>query len=62
MHEFSEAIRECDLFDLGWKGLPFTWLNKRYGPDLIEERLDHFLCSKSWGSVFYETAAETVPE
>lgn len=53
MHEFSETIRECDLFDLGWKGLPFTWSNMRYDPDLIEERLDRFLCSKSLGSVFY---------
>lgn len=60
MHEFNEAIRECDLFDLGWKRLPFTWSNMRYGPDLIEEHLDRFLCSKSWGSVFYKTAAKTL--
>ncbi|KAH9750466.1 reverse transcriptase domain-containing protein [Citrus sinensis] len=48
MYEFREAIRECDLRDMGWKGMPFTWSNKRYEAGLIEERLDRFLCNKSW--------------
>lgn len=60
MYEFREAIRECDLRDMGWKGMPFTWSNKRYEAGLIEERLDRFLCNKSWGSLFHENAAETV--
>ena len=60
MHEFKEAIRECNLRDMGWNGLPFTWLNKRYEAGLIEEHLDRFLCNKSWGSFFHENAAETV--
>lgn len=47
MDEFRDAIRECELIDLGWKGLAFTWSNMTYGPCLVKERLDRFLCNKS---------------
>lgn len=60
MFEFREAMRECELVDLGWKGQPFTWSNQRYGPHLTEERLDRFLCNRSWGNFFQETVAKTL--
>ena len=40
---FREAIQDCNLVDLGCKGYYFTWSNHRFGPYLIEERLDNFL-------------------
>ncbi|KAH9770133.1 hypothetical protein KPL71_012275 [Citrus sinensis] len=52
--EFREAVTDCSLVDLGCKGYPFTWSNKRYGPHLIEERLDRFLGSKGWEQSSYE--------
>lgn len=33
--------------DIGCKRYLFTWSNKRYGPHLIDERLDRVLCSKN---------------
>lgn len=46
--DFREAVNECNLVDLGCKGYPFMWSNKRYRPHLIEEMLDRFLGSKDW--------------
>lgn len=42
---------------MGFTGNPFTWSNKRFGVDLIEERLDRFLCNRSWGNYFQEKVA-----
>lgn len=47
VNEFREAIKECRLSDLSCKGRPFTWSNRRFGPHLVEERLDRFLCCKN---------------
>ncbi|KAH9735375.1 reverse transcriptase domain-containing protein [Citrus sinensis] len=55
--DFREVVRECDFIDMGFKGYPFTWSNRRFGVGLIEERLDRFLCSRSWGNYFQEKAA-----
>ena len=35
IREFREAIRDCNLFDLGSRGYSFTWSNKQFGPQLI---------------------------
>lgn len=31
MRAFREALSECELADLGWRGRPFTFSNKRQG-------------------------------
>ncbi|KAL9419818.1 hypothetical protein AB3S75_037560 [Citrus x aurantiifolia] len=51
---FREAIKDSGLTDLGYKGYLFTWCNRRFGPQIIEERLDRALCSKNWGNIFQE--------
>ena len=38
-------------------GYPFTWCNRRFGPQIIKERLDRALCSKNWGNIFQEFPA-----
>ncbi|KAH9742572.1 pentatricopeptide repeat-containing protein [Citrus sinensis] len=38
INEFCEAVYGCDLKDLGYNGYPFTWSNRRFGPNLVEER------------------------
>ncbi|KAH9732412.1 putative reverse transcriptase/RNA-dependent DNA polymerase [Citrus sinensis] len=57
MLEFKESIRACNLMDMGFKGHKFTWSNRRFGVNYIEERLDRVLCSKDWGSTFQNLPA-----
>ncbi|KAH9685373.1 reverse transcriptase domain-containing protein [Citrus sinensis] len=57
MLEFKESIRACNLMDMGFKGHKYTWSNRRYGVNFIEERLDRVLCSKDWGSTFQNLPA-----
>ena len=51
---FREAINDSGLTDLDYKWYPFTWCNRRFGPHIIEERLDRAFCCKNWGRVFQE--------
>lgn len=55
--EFRKTLRECELRDLGFTRYPYTWSNRRFGYQLIEERLDRFLCNKIWGNCFQEKLA-----
>ena len=31
MRAFREAVSDCALQDLGWRGVPFTWDNAQQG-------------------------------
>ena len=46
--EFRKVVQECNMKDLGCSCYLFTWSNKRFGPQFVEERLDRFLCSIDW--------------
>ena len=52
---FREAIQDCNLVYVDCKGYPFTWSNRRFGPLLVEERLDRFFCSKDWANSFFDS-------
>lgn len=57
MAEFRQALSDCKLIDMGFFGLPFTWSNRRFGStNLIEERLDRFLCSCSWQDLHFSSS------
>ena len=60
MKTFREAVKECNLMDLGSSGRPMRWSNKRYGHGLIKERLDRFLCNKEWENLFLESVGVTL--
>ena len=48
MQLFREVFDECELMDLGIKGLPFTW-SKHYKDGVsIWERLDRAVASHEW--------------
>ncbi|KAL5798070.1 hypothetical protein ACOSQ2_002890 [Xanthoceras sorbifolium] len=49
---FRGATDDCNLVDVGFRGHDFTWSNKQLGANLIQERLDKYLCSMSWRSLF----------
>jgi hypothetical protein len=40
MDLFQSTLRECNLWDLGYKGQKYTWTNGREGRALTLERLD----------------------
>jgi hypothetical protein len=42
----------CDLQDLGFKGSIYTWTNKNHGDNTIHSRLDRFLATTDWISMF----------
>lgn len=47
MQAFCDSITECGLFDIGNHNT-MTWFNKRFGNDVVAERLDRFLVNKNW--------------
>lgn len=54
VNDFREALRDCDLIDLGNTRYPFTWSNRRFGSNIIEEKLDRFLCNSSCWNGYHE--------
>lgn len=54
--EFRD-VRECKLVDLGSRGYPFTWSNRQFGPCLIEEKFDRFMCNQEWKIDFRDDLA-----
>ncbi|KAH9801140.1 hypothetical protein KPL71_000911 [Citrus sinensis] len=57
INSFRQALRDCELADVGYKGYPFTWSNGRFGQRFIEERLDRFVCNRAWSDNFVNDAA-----
>ncbi|MCH90208.1 hypothetical protein A2U01_0011119 [Trifolium medium] len=49
---FRNTISHCDLQDLGYQGSIYTWTNKHQGEHLIKSRLDRFLATIDWITMF----------
>ena len=52
MEAFREALEGCQLEDLGFKGYPFTWNNKRLGEANTKLRLDRAVATMEWKNKF----------
>jgi hypothetical protein len=52
MDLFREALEECYLSDLGYKGPKYTWNNCRQSDNFTKERLDRAMANRSWCAVF----------
>ncbi|GAB2281649.1 hypothetical protein Dimus_039487 [Dionaea muscipula] len=48
LEDFWEFVSSNGLIDLGFKGYPFTWNNRRQGPANVRERLDRALANTAW--------------
>ncbi len=47
MQSFRDTLQTCDLHDLGFKGVPFTYDNKRVGWNNVKVRLDHAVADEN---------------
>jgi hypothetical protein len=56
MANFREALSDCDLVDLGFTGLPFTYDNGRSGAANVKVRLDRAVADTSWRDLFGEAS------
>ncbi|KAK2640212.1 hypothetical protein Ddye_028007 [Dipteronia dyeriana] len=58
MIQLRDVVDDCDLGDLRFSSPKFTWNNKRYGQDNIQERLDRFLANTQWRDTFLNNRVE----
>lgn len=52
MQLFRDALQVCELHDLGFKGLPYTYDNKRGGRSNVRVRLDRVVADNEWRDLF----------
>lgn len=48
MKDFREALADCDLHDLGFHGVPWTYDNNQRGANNVRVRLDRAVASPAW--------------
>ena len=61
MEAFREALEGCQLEDLGFKGYPFTWNNKRLGEANTKLRLDRVVATMEWKNKFQLSSVIHLP-
>ncbi|KAF7826637.1 reverse transcriptase [Senna tora] len=61
MRDFNNCVNGCNLLDLGFTGSKYTWWNKRPNGTIIFERLDRFLASADWLSIFPQATNYHLP-
>ncbi|XP_072052090.1 uncharacterized protein [Arachis hypogaea] len=59
---FNNFIDDNSLIDIGMVGRPFTWSNRQYGDELIQERLDRFLEGVDWQQLYPNTSVLRLSE
>jgi exonuclease III len=55
MDAFREVLSDCNLIDLGFAGLPYTYDNNRKGQANVKVRLDRAVASPEWRDMFAES-------
>jgi hypothetical protein len=58
MVAFRDALEVCELVDLGFSGVPFTFDNKRSGRGNVKVRLDRPVAGNDWRDVFSDAAVQ----
>jgi hypothetical protein len=54
MRDFRVVLSHCDLHDVGFIGLPWTFDNKQKGDRNVKVRLDRAVASSAWLAMFPE--------
>jgi hypothetical protein len=55
MENFCNALSDCNLHDLGFSGLPWTYKNKQHGRKNARVRLDRAVACPRWSIIFPQT-------
>lgn len=58
MEDFRETLADCNLHDIGFMGLPWTYDNKQSGHRNVKVRLDRAVVSSDWSALFPEARVE----
>jgi hypothetical protein len=58
MVNFRNTLAYCNLYDLGYKGTPWTYNNKKLGRDNVRVRLDRAVASPSWSKIFPQATVQ----
>jgi hypothetical protein len=58
MEDFREVLEICDLHDIGFSGLPWTFDNRRGGSRNVKVRLDRAVASSLWSTHFPNAAIQ----
>jgi hypothetical protein len=61
MMKFRDCLADCRLMDLGYKGYPFTWSNRRTGEANVQARLDRATGSAELLQLFPCTTVQHIP-
>lgn len=54
MMDFREVLSHCDLHDIGFRGLPWTYNNNQGGQRNVRVRLDRGVANSDWSLLFPE--------
>nr|KYP65030.1 hypothetical protein KK1_019646 [Cajanus cajan] len=57
--QFLEVLNDCNLLDMGAKGLHFTWYRNQRGV-VLAKRLDRAVCNVAWQAMFPEAYVENL--
>jgi hypothetical protein len=60
MLDFREILGHCDLHDLGFAGVLWTFNNNQEGDRNVRVRLDHAVVSASWSDRFPQVAVKHI--
>lgn len=60
MSNFRSNLDDCNLYDLGYSGDPYTWSNKHECSSFMKERLDCAVANQSWRRVFNDVKVDAL--
>jgi hypothetical protein len=60
MDDFRRALADCDLTDLGFSGLPYTYDNGHLGVANVHVRLDRDVEDPRWRNMFTDVRVQHV--
>ena len=60
MLAFHDVLETCELVDLGFSGVPFTYDNRRSGMGNVRVRLDRAVATSAWRNMFAYASVEHV--